>query len=121
MADGVDATVDAMEAPGLHPALDGSAGEAYPQKLRERDHAVLASRDRGDQLIGAAVGAFWVHMTHKAPSDTDFAPDAPGCRLHTQLTAAAWAPLRSERDATHEPGPNRALARSEDPAGWSLR
>jgi hypothetical protein len=67
VADGVDAAVEAVEAAGGQAAFDGTPREAEPVQLGKGDHAVLASRQRRDPLIGRVI----VHLpTHKVDNCT---------------------------------------------------
>jgi hypothetical protein len=73
VADRVDASVLSVKTAGPDASLDALVAEPRREELVDRDHRVLVGRDLSDQGIGPAVGAFWVHITHKAPSDGDFA------------------------------------------------
>ena len=47
MADGVDAAVDAVQPPALHPPRDPAATEPERAQLRDRHDAVLVDGERG--------------------------------------------------------------------------
>lgn len=52
MADGVDASVEADEAAGMHSMGDGGVGEPRTDELRAGDEAVLAGGDAGRSEVG---------------------------------------------------------------------
>src|SRR6187399_723881 len=65
MSDGVDAPMNRVQSSRKRPALDGRPIEPRRTQLGNRNHSVLASRNRGDFTVG--IGALVSHSATKAP------------------------------------------------------
>jgi len=62
MADGVDAAVQAMEAPGAHPLADPGVADAKVPQLLPGDDAVLGLGELGNPGVERGLVAIWVHL-----------------------------------------------------------
>lgn len=65
MADRVDALVNPVKSPRLGPSRSGAVAYARCDELRTRNHAMLPSRNLGQEAVW--VGAFLAHGAIKAP------------------------------------------------------
>jgi hypothetical protein len=72
MADGVYASMEAMQSLGSDPGADRIFAHAGGPQLIDRHHAVLAFGDPDDRSVGC--GAFPVYMTGKAPAGSALPP-----------------------------------------------
>lgn len=64
MADRVDTTVDAVEAPGGDAMADGTRGEPERDELAGGDNAVLARGEGGDPPIDRGLDDFRTYHVH---------------------------------------------------------
>ena len=91
MADGIYATMDTMQAPGRHPALDRSPADAEPQQLPMRDHAMLPMRQLRDPSVTTSPGTNPKMSTHSVLILGRVGHGAPAW----QGKARAWARARA--------------------------
>ncbi len=108
--DRVDAPVQAMELPVLHPASDRPRREPELHQLARRDHAVLPLCQLGHRLPVVRSSL----LPHTATRDERTSTPPPGLGTKSDYATAAGSP-RSARSAVAALRPFRAMTL---PAGW---
>jgi hypothetical protein len=68
VADGIDAAVEPVEPAAPHALTHGGGREAAAAQLVNRNRPALSPREFGHPGVR---GAFWVHITYKAPRGAD--------------------------------------------------
>ncbi|MGA9635833.1 MAG: hypothetical protein WBQ41_11415, partial [Solirubrobacterales bacterium] len=100
VADGVDAAMNAVEAPGSRAITDGAPAHSEMDELDRGDHPVLAGGNRTDPCVPARFVAFVRHIRTKAtdgPISPPFVADSRFSRRPTGRFLYRAAAVADER------------------------
>jgi hypothetical protein len=95
MPDGVDPTMEHMEAPGRHAMVDRLPAEAQLRELPSGHHAVLGRSDPGDGMV--TWSTFALHIGVDVDHVSHAAQVGAGRRAEQHATATKLHPRRAGR------------------------